>query len=87
MLELSWRGSKSIILAGEETRSFLKDGDEVTMTGYSAPFHITDICLKIKKCFKLYTSSTIIIHSYMEVNVFIKTTLAGTNAGTLPLFE
>uniref|UniRef100_H3CFF8 Fumarylacetoacetase n=2 Tax=Tetraodon nigroviridis TaxID=99883 RepID=H3CFF8_TETNG len=34
MLELSWRGSKSIILAGEETRSFLKDGDEVTMTGY-----------------------------------------------------
>lgn len=45
MLELSWRGSKSIPLGGEEIRSFLKDGDEVTMTG--APFHTTDICLKI----------------------------------------
>lgn len=36
MLELSWRGSKVIQLGGNEIRSFLKDGDEVTMTGYSA---------------------------------------------------
>lgn len=36
MLELSWRGSKSIALGDKETRTFLNDGDEVTMTGYSA---------------------------------------------------
>ncbi|KAM9860976.1 fumarylacetoacetase [Aulostomus maculatus] len=34
MLELSWRGSKSIDLGGGNTRTFLKDGDEVTITGY-----------------------------------------------------
>ncbi|XP_061740169.1 fumarylacetoacetase [Nerophis ophidion] len=34
MLELSWRGSKSIDLDGGETRTFLQDGDEVTLTGY-----------------------------------------------------
>ncbi|TMS12814.1 Fumarylacetoacetase [Larimichthys crocea] len=34
MLELSWRGSKSIDLGGGETRTFLKDGDQVTITGY-----------------------------------------------------
>ncbi|XP_069029030.1 fumarylacetoacetase [Embiotoca jacksoni] len=34
MLELSWRGSKTVDLGGGETRTFLKDGDEVTITGY-----------------------------------------------------
>ncbi|XP_057695608.1 fumarylacetoacetase [Corythoichthys intestinalis] len=34
MLELSWRGSKSIDLGGGETRTFLRDGDEVTITGH-----------------------------------------------------
>ncbi|XP_076143478.1 fumarylacetoacetase [Alosa pseudoharengus] len=34
MLELSWRGSKSIDLGSGESRTFLKDGDEVTITGY-----------------------------------------------------
>ncbi|XP_012672691.2 fumarylacetoacetase [Clupea harengus] len=34
LLELSWRGSKSIDLGGGESRTFLKDGDEVTLTGY-----------------------------------------------------
>ncbi|TSK53831.1 Fumarylacetoacetase [Bagarius yarrelli] len=34
MLELSWRGSKVIELGGGETRTFLKDGDEVMLTGY-----------------------------------------------------
>ncbi|XP_019935161.2 fumarylacetoacetase [Paralichthys olivaceus] len=34
MLELSWRGSKSINLDGGESRTFLKDGDEVSITGY-----------------------------------------------------
>ncbi|XP_071344225.1 fumarylacetoacetase isoform X1 [Trachinotus anak] len=34
MLELSWRGSKNIDLGGGETRTFLKDGDDVTITGY-----------------------------------------------------
>ncbi|KAI7814383.1 fumarylacetoacetase [Triplophysa rosa] len=34
MLELSWRGSKTIDLSNGETRTFLKDGDEVTLTGY-----------------------------------------------------
>lgn len=36
MLELSWRGSKTIDLAGGETRTFLKDGDTVTITGERA---------------------------------------------------
>tara|TARA_A100001015_G_C15039834_1_gene738921 strand:+ start:2210 stop:2395 length:186 start_codon:yes stop_codon:yes gene_type:complete len=37
MLELSWRGSKEIPLTNTPTqiRKFLKDGDEVIMTGYS----------------------------------------------------
>jgi len=34
MLELSWKGTKNIILKDGETRKFLKDGDEVTLTGY-----------------------------------------------------
>ncbi|XDV18646.1 hypothetical protein PO909_024294 [Leuciscus waleckii] len=34
MLELSWRGSKTIDLGNGETRTFLKDGDEVTLSGY-----------------------------------------------------
>merc|ERR1711879_784329 len=34
MLELSWRGSKPINLAGGEVRKFLKDGDTVIMSGY-----------------------------------------------------
>ncbi|XP_062327846.1 fumarylacetoacetase isoform X2 [Osmerus eperlanus] len=34
LLELSWRGSKSIDLGGGETRTFLRDGDQVTITGY-----------------------------------------------------
>ncbi|TRY77615.1 hypothetical protein DNTS_005771 [Danionella cerebrum] len=34
MLELSWRGTKSIDLGGGETRTFLKDGDQVTLTGF-----------------------------------------------------
>uniref|UniRef100_A0A3B5MHA5 Fumarylacetoacetase n=1 Tax=Xiphophorus couchianus TaxID=32473 RepID=A0A3B5MHA5_9TELE len=34
MLELSWRGSKSIDIGGGKTRTFLKDGDEITITGY-----------------------------------------------------
>ncbi|MED6262793.1 hypothetical protein ATANTOWER_026171, partial [Ataeniobius toweri] len=33
MLELSWRGSKSIDVGGGKTRTFLKDGDEVIITG------------------------------------------------------
>ncbi|KAJ0056486.1 hypothetical protein NL108_008337, partial [Boleophthalmus pectinirostris] len=32
MLELSWRGSKTIDLGGGESRTFLKDGDEVIIT-------------------------------------------------------
>lgn len=35
MLELSWRGSKNVDLGGGETRTFLRDGDEVTITGRS----------------------------------------------------
>jgi fumarylacetoacetase len=33
MLELSWRGSKPIHLSSGEERTFLRDGDTVTMTG------------------------------------------------------
>ncbi|CAN9506859.1 unnamed protein product [Ophioblennius macclurei] len=34
MLELSWRGSKSIDVGGGQSRTFLNDGDEVTLMGY-----------------------------------------------------
>ena len=34
MLELAWRGERPIQLSSGETRSFLKDGDRVTMTGW-----------------------------------------------------
>uniref|UniRef100_A0AAY5K0V9 Fumarylacetoacetase n=1 Tax=Esox lucius TaxID=8010 RepID=A0AAY5K0V9_ESOLU len=33
LLELSWRGTKTVDLGEGETRTFLKDGDEVTLTG------------------------------------------------------
>lgn len=34
MLELSWKGTKSIPLKNNETRKFLADGDEVIIRGY-----------------------------------------------------
>ncbi|GIY04688.1 fumarylacetoacetase [Caerostris extrusa] len=34
LLELSWKGTKDIPLSDGQTRRFLKDGDEVTLTGY-----------------------------------------------------
>lgn len=34
MLELTWRGERPIQLPGGETRTFLQDGDTVTMKGY-----------------------------------------------------
>lgn len=34
MLELSWRGTKSVQLNGGETRKFIADGDEVIIRGY-----------------------------------------------------
>lgn len=35
MLELSWKGEKPLEFPNGETRTFLEDGDEVTMTGYA----------------------------------------------------
>lgn len=34
LLELTWRGERPIALPGGETRTFLQDGDTVTMKGY-----------------------------------------------------
>ncbi len=34
LLELTWGGKEPITLASGETRTFLKDGDEILMTGY-----------------------------------------------------
>jgi fumarylacetoacetase len=34
MLELSWRGTKPIAFPNGDTRTFLRDGDRVTMTGW-----------------------------------------------------
>ncbi|XP_061185436.1 fumarylacetoacetase-like [Saccostrea echinata] len=34
MLELCWKGTKTVDLGNGETRKFLKDGDDVIMTGY-----------------------------------------------------
>ncbi|MEF8815410.1 MAG: fumarylacetoacetase [Salinibacter sp.] len=35
MLELSWRGEEPVSLPGDETRSFLEDGDRVIMRAYA----------------------------------------------------
>lgn len=35
MLELSWKGTKDILLANDQKRHFLNDGDEVILRGYS----------------------------------------------------
>ena len=35
MLELSWRGAKDVILTEGITRKFLKDGDEIVISGYA----------------------------------------------------
>jgi fumarylacetoacetase len=34
MLELAWKGTRPIVLPNGETRTFLQDGDRVTMTGW-----------------------------------------------------
>jgi fumarylacetoacetase len=34
MLELAWRGQRPISLPGGERRTFLEDGDQITMTGW-----------------------------------------------------
>lgn len=34
MLELCWKGTKSIQLKGGDSRKFLQDGDEVIIRGY-----------------------------------------------------
>eukprot|EP00055_Hartaetosiga_balthica_P010573 m.45528 g.45528 ORF g.45528 m.45528 type:complete len:433 (+) comp7227_c0_seq1:83-1381(+) len=34
MIELSWKGTRQVDLGDGETRTFLKDGDTVTLTGY-----------------------------------------------------
>lgn len=33
MLELCWKGTKEVPLEGGETRKFLRDGDNVVMSG------------------------------------------------------
>src|SRR5262249_53768764 len=35
LLELTWKGSKPLAFPNGETRTFLQDGDRVTMTGWS----------------------------------------------------
>lgn len=34
MLELSWKGTKTVELNGGQTRKFIQDGDEVIIRGY-----------------------------------------------------
>ncbi|MCU0223636.1 MAG: fumarylacetoacetase [Acidobacteria bacterium] len=36
LLELSWRGTEPLALPSGETRTFLEDGDELTITGFAA---------------------------------------------------
>jgi fumarylacetoacetase len=35
MLELSWQGEEPVLLSGDDTRSFLEDGDRVIMRAYA----------------------------------------------------
>lgn len=34
LMELSWGGSKQVQLSGGETRTYLQDGDTVTLSGF-----------------------------------------------------
>lgn len=34
LLEMTWKGTEPLVLGNGETRTFLEDGDEVTLTGY-----------------------------------------------------
>lgn len=34
MLELSWKGTRTVELANNQTRKFLQDGDEVIIRGF-----------------------------------------------------
>lgn len=36
MLEIAWKGTRPVRLNDESTRTFINDGDEVTLTGYAA---------------------------------------------------
>jgi fumarylacetoacetase len=36
MLELAWRGTKPIVLSNVESRSFIQDGDTLTIRGFAA---------------------------------------------------
>ena len=35
MLELSWKGSREVDIGNGEVRKFIKDGDDIIMTGYA----------------------------------------------------
>ena len=35
MLELSWKGTREVSLGNGNVRKFIKDGDDVIMTGYA----------------------------------------------------
>jgi fumarylacetoacetase len=35
MLELAWKGTKPVTLSDGSTRTFLKDGDELIMSGFA----------------------------------------------------
>ena len=35
MLELSWKGTREVDIGNGEVRKFIKDGDDIIMTGYA----------------------------------------------------
>ena len=47
MLELCWKGSRTVNLAEGVTRKFLQDGDEVILTGKNMPrtFNVLQVFL------------------------------------------
>ena len=55
MLELSWKGSRTVSLGDGGSRKFLLDGDEVFMTG-TIPFIIYHIIYTLKSKVVLFRS-------------------------------
>lgn len=46
MLELSWKGTRSISLKDGTTRKFLQDGDEIILRG-KCKYELFVVCLKL----------------------------------------
>lgn len=61
MLELCWKGTKTVDLGNGESRKFLKDGDDVIFTGLTVLFNYCNILYQkeVPDSGRLYWNQTI----------------------------